>query len=277
MGPQVGHCGRCACSPRLAVGHSALAQDRELVTCQVPELVLELRDTGLGQAAQSLTCSLSLGRHCVGPSCPQHWGAFRPWGDTELRSLLRPGQVGRGEGAEPGVRAASPPGLPYCPPPAPQGWGSCPLGWPPAAPPPPAVEVRWKPAAPAPSALQLVPSQAVGPSRQCSGFPGGSRSADPSSALGRDGLPSPPPPHLLASTVSPPWGPRGLWTVAPLLKKCPRLLTGVSGPHTRAVLGTIPPGPTVSAQTLGLRDCKHQTKPQPDGGIGVLHGPWGRT
>ena len=140
-----------------------------------------------GQAAQSLTCSPSLGRHRLGPGCPRCWGAFRPWGDTELRSLLRPRQGARGEGAEPGVRAASPPGLAYCPPPAPQGWGSCPLGGPPAAPPPPTVEVRWKPAAPAPSALQLAPSQAVGPSGQCSGFPGGSRSADPSSVLGRDG------------------------------------------------------------------------------------------
>ena len=65
--------------------------------------------------------------------------------------------------------------------------------------------------------------------------------------------------------------------MAPLLKKHPRLLTGVSGPHTWVVLGTIPPGPTVSAQTLGLCDRKHQTKPQVDGGIGLLHGPRGRT
>lgn len=92
---------------------------------------------GLGQAAQSLTCSPPLDQHHVGPGCPRCWGAFRPWGDTELRSLHRPRQEGRGEGAEPGVRAASPPRLPYWPPPAPQGWGSCLLGGPPAAPPPP--------------------------------------------------------------------------------------------------------------------------------------------
>lgn len=157
-GPPGGHCGLWARSPGLAVGRSALAQDRELVTCQVPELVLALRDTGLGQAAQSLTCSPSLGRHRVGPSCPRRWGAFPPRGEHGTEG---PAQTTAGERAEPGVRAASPPGLPSLSPTCTPRAGG-PACW--VGPPPPAAEVGRKPATPVPSALRLVPSQAVGPS-----------------------------------------------------------------------------------------------------------------
>ena len=111
-----------------------------------------------GAGAQSLTCGPPLGRHCVGPSCPQRWGAFPPRGEHGTEG---PAQTTAGEGAEPGVRAASPPGLPSLSPTCTPRAGG-PACW--VGPPPPAAEVGQKPATPVPSALRLVPSQAVGPS-----------------------------------------------------------------------------------------------------------------
>ena len=66
-------------SPGLDVGQAALARGRELVTYQVPEQVLELRDTGLARAGPSLTYTPStLGQHHVGPVCPRRSGTFKP-------------------------------------------------------------------------------------------------------------------------------------------------------------------------------------------------------
>ena len=151
-------------------------------------------------------------------------------------------------------------------------------------PPPPAAEVGQKPATPVPSALRLVPSQAVGPSGAAAVASLGALDLQTpplcSTGMGHPrpqthGAPSPPPP---ASGLhgEPPLGGPGVSGLGLPLQKRPRLPTGVSGPHTRAVLGAVPPGPTVSAQAPGLRDRKRRTKPQPDGGIGLLHGRGGR-